>query len=89
MTTLTISPQYQIVYDDWFLTVYNEEHEIPANWGDLLIHNQAWVLPDDVIGPPLHRECLDPVKLKTLDYEMVQKDLKLASRARSQSQSHE
>ena len=79
LTTLTISPQYHIVYDDWFSTIYNEEHEILANWGDLLIHNQVWVLPDDVIGPPLHHEWLDPAELKIFEYEMAQKDLKLVS----------
>jgi len=79
LTTLTTSSQSHIVYDDWFSTIYNQEHELTADWGELLIHNWVWVLPNDVVGPPLYKEWLDSAEIKQRDCNSMQCDLKLAS----------
>ncbi|MGH7955132.1 MAG: hypothetical protein ACREOZ_04145 [Gloeomargaritales cyanobacterium] len=59
LTTLTITPQYHVVYDDFFTTVHCKEEEVPPIWPDLLQFHSENALPIDAHPPPLADEWLD------------------------------
>ncbi|MGH7955352.1 MAG: hypothetical protein ACREOZ_05270, partial [Gloeomargaritales cyanobacterium] len=59
LTTLSITPQYHLVYDDFFTTVYCPEENEPPTWPDLLQFHSENVLPFDAIPPPLDEDWLD------------------------------
>ena len=59
--TNNLSPQFHVVYDDFFHTVYNREEEIPGDWGDMWRHaSDRYEFDED-----------DPEYLPQLDDEWV------------------
>ncbi|MGH7974323.1 MAG: hypothetical protein ACREBR_02260, partial [bacterium] len=63
LKTGSISPQYHVVYDDWFSTVYSSEDVVPPNWEDLIMFHRENVLPPGISGPPLANDWLSPQEL--------------------------
>ena len=62
LVTGNISPQFHVVYDDFFTTISATEDEIPASWPDLITFSSHRVLSDDApdFVPKLSDEWLDP-----------------------------
>jgi len=61
LTTGYLSPQYHLVYDDWFDTVYSNSDEPPPEWGDMCIFNRFETFFDEDTRPPrLADEWLTP-----------------------------
>ena len=61
LRTGRISPQYHLVYDDWFDTVYASEDTPPPDWDHLCIFQKFETVFEDGIPPPtLADEWLTP-----------------------------
>ena len=52
LTTGYISPQYHIVFDEKFETIYNDESNPPPTWEDMCIFNRWETEFDESIEPP-------------------------------------
>ena len=63
VTTKSITPQFHMVYDDWFSTVANEGLAPPPNWQDLVENASEIVLEDPMTAPELHVEWMDATEL--------------------------
>jgi Reverse transcriptase (RNA-dependent DNA polymerase) len=64
LTTGYISPQYHLVYDDWFETVHSPHDVEPIQWNDMCIFNRFEVdLEDHVPAPLLADEWLTPEEI--------------------------
>ena len=63
VTTKSITPQFHMVYDDWFSTVANEGLAPPPNWQDLVENASEIVLEDPMTAPDLHVEWMDATEL--------------------------
>ena len=60
LSTKNVSPQYHLVYDEWFTTVKSAEDIPPDNWEDLFIHHRERADYDyDVVTPKLDVEWMD------------------------------
>ena len=60
LATKSISPQFHVVYDDYFTTTGADGNVEPQEWQDLLSHSRDWALEDEVSsGPELAAEWLD------------------------------
>jgi hypothetical protein len=59
----SITPQFHIIYDDWFLTIANEGQEPPPNWQDLIEHQSEIILDDLGTAPELHIGWMDDMEL--------------------------
>ena len=60
LVTKSISPQFHVVYDDYFTTTYADGSMEPDEWKDLLSHSRDWALEDEASrGPELTEEWLD------------------------------
>jgi hypothetical protein len=51
LTTQSLSPQFHVVYDNWFEIVSSSDKE-PDGWRDLVIHSRSRVAFDDDLPPP-------------------------------------
>lgn len=61
LQTGSITPQFHVVYDDFFETVHNDENEEPEEWEDLVIYNSFRNDFDDPqAAPELNEEWLSP-----------------------------
>ena len=59
-----LSPQYHVVFDDWFETCYSSDDQPPSNWEDMCIFNRYETVFDPGITPPqLGDEWLSPAEL--------------------------
>jgi len=59
-----ISPQYHIIMDDWFKTVFYDEDTTPPSWDHLSIFNRYEVQFDDAnLVPDLQDEWISPEEL--------------------------
>ena len=59
-----LSPQYHVVFDDWFETCYSSDDQPPSNWEDMCIFNRYETVFDQGITPPqLGDEWLSPAEL--------------------------
>jgi hypothetical protein len=47
-----LSPQYHIIFDDWFETVYANEETLPLNWDNLCIMDRFEMVFDEGLEPP-------------------------------------
>jgi hypothetical protein len=65
LQTGSITPQFHLVYDDYFKTVYSREDQEPENWGELLRFNrfQSEYDEEDYV-PELPDEWLNPQDLE-------------------------
>jgi Reverse transcriptase (RNA-dependent DNA polymerase) len=64
LQTGTITPQYHLVYDDYFETVHSREDQEPENWGELLRFGRFQTEFDEDDGvPELPDEWLNPQEL--------------------------
>ncbi|MGH3053715.1 MAG: hypothetical protein ACRDL7_01895, partial [Gaiellaceae bacterium] len=59
LTTGSVTPQYHVVFDDWFSTVTCPDDHVPETWEDLFLHHRSQILEPDQVGPPLADEWLD------------------------------
>ena len=48
-----LSPQYHIVFDDWFETVYASDDDPPPQWADMCIFQRFETQFDEDVQPPL------------------------------------
>ena len=61
MKTGYLSPQYHIVFDDWFETVYSSDDDAPQKWEDMCIMQRFETVFDEGLEPPsLAEEWLTP-----------------------------
>jgi hypothetical protein len=61
LSTGYISPQYHIVFDDWFETVFATEEATPPNWDDMCMMQRFKTIFDEVQEPPsLAEEWMTP-----------------------------
>ena len=73
LETRSITPQFHVVYDDWFTTTYSNGPEPPPEWAMLFHHSRENVYEgidddDDIVLPVLSPEWLDDVeRQKRLD----------------------
>ena len=63
LTTKNISPQFHVVYDDWFTTTYTDGNVEPAVWSDLVTYHREWVLIENGASVELPEEWLDETEL--------------------------
>jgi hypothetical protein len=63
MKTKSITPQFHVVYDDWFSTIAADEPTPPPNWADLIESASEHVLGDPDRAPELHEEWMDAAEL--------------------------
>jgi hypothetical protein len=64
LQTGTITPQFHLVYDDYFETVHSREDQEPANWGELLRFGRFQSEFDEGdIPPELPDEWLNPQEM--------------------------
>jgi hypothetical protein len=64
LQTGSITPQFHLVYDDYFETVHSREDQEPAGWGELLQFGRVQAEFDEGdVGPELHDEWLNPIEL--------------------------
>jgi hypothetical protein len=61
--TKSITPQFHVVYDDWFSIVAADEQAPPPNWADLIENASECVLDDPDRAPELHEEWMDATEL--------------------------
>ena len=59
LTTKSITPQFHVVYDDYFTTTYADGNVEPKEWNDLLSWSRDWALEEYSEGPELAEEWLD------------------------------
>ena len=63
-----ISPQYHIVFDDWFETVYSDDDEEPPEWENMCIYQRFQMQFEPGLTPPsLSNEWLDPAQSKSVE----------------------
>jgi hypothetical protein len=71
--TGSISPQFHVVYDEWFTTLPSrgvlDDHQVPDEWIDLLTYSRERITPLDNMDeanrpPPLSEEWLDQEELE-------------------------
>ena len=60
--TNNLSPQFHIVFDNQFQTVYSPANEIPPEWEELFLHSHNHPYIDDAV-PDLDEEWIDKDKL--------------------------
>ena len=59
-----LSPQYHVVFDDSFDTIYTDEDNPPPGWEDMCIFQRFQVEFDDNAPlPELDNECLDSTEV--------------------------
>jgi hypothetical protein len=64
LQTGSITPQFHLVYDDYFETVHSREDQEPANWGELLRFGRVQSEFDEGdVGPELPDEWLNPFEM--------------------------
>jgi hypothetical protein len=64
LSTNNISPQFHVVYDDYFEAVHADEHEAPPQWTDFLTFQQTSnEYDDDAFFPELSDEWVDDATL--------------------------
>ena len=61
--TKSITPQFHVVYDDWFSTIATVGQKPPPNWADLVEHASECVLDDPQRAPELAEEWMDAMEL--------------------------
>ena len=60
-----ISPQYHVVFDDWFETIYVDDDHEPSKWEELcMFHRFEVELEPDADPPPLQDEWLTPKEIE-------------------------
>jgi hypothetical protein len=65
LQTGSITPQYHLVFDDFFETVFSDGEQEPSVWPDLVVFNSfANSFDDDDYRPELSTKWLNPVKLE-------------------------
>jgi hypothetical protein len=65
LQTGTITPQFHLVFDDFFETVFSEGEQEPDVWQDLVVFQSfANDFDDDDYRPELSDEWLNPVELQ-------------------------
>jgi hypothetical protein len=65
LQTGSITPQYHLVFDDFFETVFSDGEQEPSVWPDLVVFNSfANSFDDDDYRPELSTEWLNPVELE-------------------------
>ena len=69
LTTGYISPQYHLVYDDWFETVYSSLDHEPPEWNDLCTFQRFETYFDEGSVPTLRDEWLTPAEIETSQAE--------------------
>ena len=63
LTTGRLSPQFHVVFDPWFETVYENGDKAPAAWDILLTHHHYEVALDDTDTSELHDDWLTKEEL--------------------------
>ena len=61
--TKSITPQFHLVYDDWFSTIATDGQAPPPNWADLVERTSECVLDDPQRAPELAEEWMDEMEL--------------------------
>jgi len=67
LTTSYISPQYHLVYDDWFEAVYSSLDQEPPEWDNLCTFQRFETHFDEGTAPTLQDEWLTPAETATSD----------------------
>jgi Reverse transcriptase (RNA-dependent DNA polymerase) len=55
-----LSPQYHLIFDDWFETVYSSDETIPDSWDSLCIFERFETAFEEGEPPPLSQEWFTP-----------------------------
>ena len=77
LNTGYLSPQYHIVFDDWFETVYASDDEPPPNWTDMCIMQRFQTTFDEGLEPPsLADEWLSPEEIAKNKWQRHLNDLR-------------
>ena len=58
LRTGSITPQFHMVLDDWFETVYSDQDQEPANWVKMVLVQSEMVQLDPATSMDLHEEWL-------------------------------
>ena len=74
LCTGNLSPQFHVVYDDFFETVHATPEQAPVEWKELILF-QAYRndLDDDTYVPQLADEWLSPEELHTWQIEQLER----------------
>ena len=71
LRTGSISPQFHVVYDEWFTTLPSavrvDDLQAPDDWIDLLTYSRDRFVTDNGTVPPLSEEWLDPNRISGSD----------------------
>jgi hypothetical protein len=59
-----LSPQYHLVFDDWFETVYSDDSTVPDAWESLCIFDRFELAFEEGSTPPLAAEWFTPEELE-------------------------
>jgi Reverse transcriptase (RNA-dependent DNA polymerase)/GAG-pre-integrase domain len=64
LQTSSITPQFHLIYDDYFETVHSREDQEPANWGEILRFGRVQSeFNEGDVGPELPDEWLNPIEM--------------------------
>ena len=63
LTTGYLSPQYHVVFDDWFETVYSSHDDPPPHWEDMCVFQRFEIQFDEEAPPPLAQEWFTPEEI--------------------------
>jgi hypothetical protein len=64
LQTGSITPQFHLVYDDYFETVHSRDDQEPESWNELLRFNRFQTDFDADVNPNLPDEWLNPIELQ-------------------------